>query len=86
MSDQMSDERIYVLLVDICKRAKVITRCHCARAFAYVKPPNQPPGNNCWGPELHVTPEEMYASLVELANRVRTIADEYANSYNISTH
>jgi hypothetical protein len=84
MPDLMSDERIYVSLVDMCKRAKVITHCHCARVLA-MKPPPPPPGSNCFGPELNVPPEEMYAALVDLANRVRTIADEYASFYGIKT-
>ena len=82
MPDQMSDEKMYVSLVDICKRAKVITHCHCERVFASLKP-NMPPGSGCRGPEIHVTPEEMHTALVDLAHRVQTVADEYASLYRI---
>ena len=82
MPDQMSDEKMFVALVDICKRAKVITRCHCARVLC-MSAPRVPPGHNCWGPDIQITPEEMYNALVDLANRVRTVADEYAAFYDV---
>jgi hypothetical protein len=81
MPDLPSDEKIYAELEDIRRRAEIIRDSHSAMLLNHKPPPAVT--SICYSQSAVEVAPDVYRALVDLADRVAAIADEYAEFYHI---